>query len=354
MWSLQAALDGRSASTLGIGHFTVPRDVIVENPNGLPSSNAAVTESWSTVRTIVVPHGITAVRRQSPIKARKRTPWHPSAEQAHAVECGGSREWFNDRLFVKSKQAHLPAACSTSAIVHAVVAIVALGLLVDRSLRADLTTPQTVTVVSLRMPVMEVMPPAAVAPPATTKLVENRRPPMVPAPARTIEVRAAAPLETPSSIEAEPTTRDVAPIETAMAGAEFGGAIDGVTGGVVGGVTGGVAGGAGSALALEPVLAPSARGPIRVGGGIDRPRKIKYVPPVYPLPARTARVRGNVLIEATIGADGKVHNARVVNSIAVLDQAALDAVRQWEFEPTRLNGVAVAVTMVIKVAFTFG
>ena len=197
------------------------------------------------------------------------------------------------------------------------------------------------------------MPPAAVAPPATMKLVENRRPPMVPAPAKTIEVRAAAPLETPSSIEAEPTTRDVAPLETAMVGAEFG-AIDGVTGGVADGVTGGVAGGTSSVLAIEPVQAPSVRGPIRVGGGIDRPRKIKYVPPVYPLPTRKARVVGNVLIEATIGVDGRVHNARVVNSIAVLDQAALDAVRQWEFEPMRLNGVVVAVTMVIKVAFSFG
>jgi TonB family protein len=46
-----------------------------------------------------------------------------------------------------------------------------------------------------------------------------------------------------------------------------------------------------------------------------------------------------------------VHNARVVHSIAVLDRAALDAVRQWEFEPSRLNGVAMAVTMVIIVTF---
>jgi protein TonB len=169
-----------------------------------------------------------------------------------------------------------------------------------------------------------------------------------------MEVRAAAPLETPSSVEAEPTTRDVAPIETTMVGAEFGGAIGGVTGGVVGGMPGGVAGGTGSVPAIEPVQAPSARGPFRVGEGLDRPRKIKYVEPVYPLRARKARVGGNVLIEATIGVDGRVHNARVVNSIAVLDQAALDAVRQWEFEPMRLNGVVVAVTMVIKVAFSFG
>jgi periplasmic protein TonB len=138
-----------------------------------------------------------------------------------------------------------------------------------------------------------------------------------------------------------------------MVGGESGGEVDGVTGGVVGGVTGGVTGGTGSVLSIEPMQA-AARGPFRVGGEIDPPRKIKYVLPVYPLPARKARVVGNVLIEATIGVDGRVHNARVVNSIAVLDQAALDAVRQWEFEPTRLNGVAVAVTMVIKVAFSFG
>ncbi len=64
-----------------------------------------------------------------------------------------------------------------------------------------------------------------------------------------------------------------------------------------------------------------------------------------------ARLGGNVLIEATIGVDGKVHDARLLQSVASLDQAALDAVRQWEFEPSRLNGVAVAVTMVIVVTF---
>ena len=70
-----------------------------------------------------------------------------------------------------------------------------------------------------------------------------------------------------------------------------------------------------------------------------------------PAPAMAAKSRGSVLIEATIGVDGKVHNARVINSVAVFDQAALDAVRQWEFEPSRVNGVAVAVTMVIVVTF---
>jgi protein TonB len=345
MWSLQAALDGRGSTILGVGHFTVPPDVI-EARDGVSTTNGNVTESWSTIRTIVVPHGITAVQRRSPIKARPRTPWHPSSEPRGVVERGGSREWFTDRLFVQSKQAHLPAACSTSAIVHAVVLILVVLLLAARAVRPDLT-PVRLTNVSLRMPPMALLLPITVAPPTARKIVERpapvTMPQAAPAPARTIEAHAAAPLETPSSVEAEATMIDDAPLEVAAAGAVVGGATDGVTGGV--------AGGFGGALSVEPAEPPAATGPFRVGDGIERPRKIKDVRPVYPLPAMAARVGGNVLIEATIGADGKVHNARVLQSIAVLDRAALNAVRQWEFEPSRVNGVPVAVTMVIVVTF---
>jgi protein TonB len=58
-----------------------------------------------------------------------------------------------------------------------------------------------------------------------------------------------------------------------------------------------------------------------------------------------------VIVEATVGADGKVHEAKIVHSIPPLDQAALDAVRQWEFAPSRLNGVPVAVIVTILVQF---
>jgi len=60
---------------------------------------------------------------------------------------------------------------------------------------------------------------------------------------------------------------------------------------------------------------------------------------VYPSIAQSARVQGVVIVEATIGPDGKVSDARVLRSIPLLDQAALDAVRQWVFTPTLLNGV---------------
>ena len=92
--------------------------------------------------------------------------------------------------------------------------------------------------------------------------------------------------------------------------------------------------------------------PVRVGGRIQTPTKVKDVKPVYPAIAQSARVSGAVTIEATIGPDGKVADAKVVRSIPLLDQAALDAVRQWEYTPTLLNGVPVPVIVTVTINFT--
>jgi len=91
---------------------------------------------------------------------------------------------------------------------------------------------------------------------------------------------------------------------------------------------------------------------VRVGSFIVSPQKTKDVKPVYPVMAIATRVQGVVIIEATIGADGKVEDAKVVRSIPLLDQPALDAVRQWEFTPTLINGVPVPVIMIMTVNFT--
>ena len=91
---------------------------------------------------------------------------------------------------------------------------------------------------------------------------------------------------------------------------------------------------------------------VRPGGRIMPPKKIKDVPPVYPALAKSAHITGAVTIEATIGTDGKVVDATVVKSIPMLDQAALDAVRQWEYLPSMLNGVPVPVLVTVTVNFT--
>ena len=92
--------------------------------------------------------------------------------------------------------------------------------------------------------------------------------------------------------------------------------------------------------------------PVRVGGSIKTPTKIKDVRPVYPLDAQAARIQGVVILEAKIEADGRVSDARVMRSIAGLDEAALEAVRQWEFTPTEVDGVPVPVIMTVTVNFT--
>ena len=91
---------------------------------------------------------------------------------------------------------------------------------------------------------------------------------------------------------------------------------------------------------------------MRVGGDIKEPRKIHDVKPIYPQIAMTAKVQGVVIIEATIGKDGSVTNAKILRSQPLLDQAALDAVKQWKFTPTLLNGVPVDVIMTVTVNFT--
>lgn len=92
--------------------------------------------------------------------------------------------------------------------------------------------------------------------------------------------------------------------------------------------------------------------PVRVGGNISQPARTTYVRPEYPPDAQAANVQGVVILEATIDIKGQVRDLRVLRSIPLLDQAAIDAVRQWEYTPTLLNGVAVPVIMTVTVNFT--
>jgi TonB family protein len=97
---------------------------------------------------------------------------------------------------------------------------------------------------------------------------------------------------------------------------------------------------------------PAPRVPVRVGGDVKAPHATVKVDPIYPDEAQAAHVAGVVLLEITIATDGSVSNARVLRSIPMLDQAAVDAVKQWKYEPTVLNGVPVEVEMNVFINFT--
>jgi periplasmic protein TonB len=114
----------------------------------------------------------------------------------------------------------------------------------------------------------------------------------------------------------------------------------------------GVIEGIGAPIAPPPPPQPRAQEPVRPGGFIRPPTKVVHVAPEYPQIARASRVQGVVIVEATIDSRGNVESAVVLRSIPLLDQAALDAVRQWKFTPTLLNGTAVPVIMTVTVNFT--
>ena len=97
---------------------------------------------------------------------------------------------------------------------------------------------------------------------------------------------------------------------------------------------------------------PYTNGSLAMPGGIRPPTRIKNVRPVYPELARQAKVAGTVIIEAVIGPDARVTDARVSRSIPLLDRAALEAVSQWLYTPTLLSGVPVSVVMTVTVTFT--
>ena len=106
--------------------------------------------------------------------------------------------------------------------------------------------------------------------------------------------------------------------------------------------------------AARPAAAPTAPIRVRVGGNIRAPRKTLDVKPVYPVSMRAAGREGQVPIEAVIAADGTVSYVRVLSAQVHPDFAiaAVDAVRQWQFTPTLLNGRAVEVVMTVSVQFS--
>jgi protein TonB len=91
---------------------------------------------------------------------------------------------------------------------------------------------------------------------------------------------------------------------------------------------------------------------LRVGGSVGPPTKTRHINPKYPELAQAAGVQGVVILEARVGVDGKVSHARVLRSVPLLDQAALDAVMQWEYQPTLLNGQPVPIMITVTVQFT--
>ena len=92
---------------------------------------------------------------------------------------------------------------------------------------------------------------------------------------------------------------------------------------------------------------------IRQGGNVSQASLISQTKPAYPPLAKQARIQGIVILEAVIGKDGTVNEIRVLNGHPLLQQSAIDAVSQWKYKPTLLNGEPVEVVTTVTVNFAF-
>jgi len=140
------------------------------------------------------------------------------------------------------------------------------------------------------------------------------------------------------------------------------GVVGGVPGGVPGGSPGGVIGGIISSVPtaapppppppVKQEVKPQAPKRITVGGNVQQAMLIYQPKPVYPPLAKQARIQGTVRFTAIIGRDGTIQNLTVVSGHPLLVQAATEAVKQWRYKPTLLNGEPVEVVTQIDVNFT--
>jgi len=232
------------------------------------------------------------------------------------------------------------------------------GLLILMVIVVPLLLPQSISqrelLISLVSPIG---PPPPPPPPPPMDLPAAFKPPK----AVEMPVRPVAPevLIAPTAVP-----REIAKIIEEPA-APPAGVVGGVPGGIAGGSIGGVLGAllaSNSIAAPPPAIAPppppppppkaaAPVEPVRVGGMVKEPRPIKVVPPVYPPLASKARISGTVLLEATLTAQGKVEEIKVISGHPLLVEAAIKCLKQWEYEPTYLDGVAVPVVLTARVHF---
>jgi protein TonB len=231
----------------------------------------------------------------------------------------------SDVVAHRTKQSYtLPVSIA----IHAVVLLVVLVVPILTS--EALPEPGSAVRAFFVEPAAPPPPPPPPPPPAPKAAVQTK---VDPRPVPQEPAKFTAPVEVPDQVKPEEG------IDLGVEGGVPGGVEGGVPGGVVGGVVGGL-----------PDAPPPTQA-VRVGGQIKEPKKLKDVKPVYPDIAKQARVQGVVILECTISPQGKVTNVTVLRGIPLLDAAAIDAVKQWVYTPTLLNGVPVPVIMTVTVNF---
>lgn len=236
------------------------------------------------------------------------------------------RTFFDQVLVTPPRRRSRSWVTAGSVVLH----IVALGMFFVLPLTAafslpDVQTPLEPLMIATAMP----LPPEPAPVPQQPSAVPQANPD-------------AAPLESPDTVTREvprPTGSTMPPVPGGLPGVSTGAPYTGLLG----------PRSVGTALP-DPPRPPEQ--PRRPGGDIVPPQRTVYKPPVYPQAAVAARIEGIVILEAIIDAQGAVQDVKVLRSLPMLDRAAIDAVRQWRYQPTRLNGQAIPIIMTVTVNFS--
>lgn len=238
---------------------------------------------------------------------------------------------FENVLFVPERQAGVRAAIlPLSVLAHGLLALLLVIIPLVRS--GDLPR------VGLTGVFLAPAPPSPPPPPPRAKgrtAAARTRIRPVPAVGTGAAALLVAPVIIPSAIAEEPL--------------DWGGPEDGVEGGVDYGAAGGYPRNLLNDAFLQILGDETA--PVRTAGAVRMPRLLKRVDPVYPEIARQARIQDTVILEATTDIYGRVVEVRVLRSVPLLDQAAVDAVRQWLYEPMVVNGRPRGVVFTVTLRF---
>jgi protein TonB len=182
-------------------------------------------------------------------------------------------------------------------------------------------------------------PPAAAAPVKLVKVIQT-------------DLLSTGALRTPTRIpqKIQMIKEEEAPPPIAVGGGVVGGVPGGMPGGQMGGVIGGIVNS--TSIAAVPKFTPATPQRIRISQGVTKGLLVHRVEPAYPTLAKSARVQGEVVLNAVIDANGQIQNLQLVSGHPMLVPAAIAAVRAWRYKPYLLNGQPVEVETTITVIFS--
>src|SRR5579875_2843283 len=240
---------------------------------------------------------------------------------------------FNQTFVDTNGNTHKPATMLASTLLQ----VAALGLLILLPLIYTQVLP------SAQLKSLLVAPPPPTAP---VPMVKAQPRPI----ARVFSARLVAPTVIPQRINPVQDA-PAAPSVSIAGGANGTGTGDAITNSILGALPGSAPPPAATAPLPKPKPA-TAPGPLRVGGGVAEANLIHKVMPAYPPLAKSARVQGTVEFTAVINKEGRIEHLQLVRGHPLLVNAAKEAVEQWRYKPTMLNGQPVEVITDIVVNFT--